>query len=497
MCQRAQRLLTPFLLAIILALAALHFVRLSADFPAQSWWDIALFTDEGWYSIAAVNSVNTGHWAVPGDLNPGIATPVFPALVLLGFKLTGSNLVTARIVESIFFLLILLFTYLLASRLSGRRLAILAAAMCSASYFCFSFSRVAFLEYPMLLFVLVVLYLASCWRERPVLRGIAVALAVVLAFLTKMACVFAIVPLIYLLYQRSRTRSRFVLSLISFVITDAILIGSYTALALSRYSLDLLTFFQVQPPMAPGLLHVRMMAKIAMVCFKQGFSMGPVIYLLALLGASIYLFSWKNALRRPLFVVSFLWTVSYFGYLTERAYAPIRYYVVLYPALIFLLLESIRALSRVNRRIAIGVAAILCMCAIVDIFRIVDYVSHPQYSFIKMAEDVRARVIHGRQGAPVLLGNFSDSVSLVNYLPAINDKLGSKPLEWRLDNYRPGYYLVSADGLQPSADDVDWRKKTAHRIVESRFKLELVSQYSVFGTGRPQNNVYLFKLLPK
>ncbi|HEV2619853.1 MAG TPA: hypothetical protein VGU23_07930, partial [Acidobacteriaceae bacterium] len=94
---RTGRIMERVLLTIAAIFFALHFVHLKADFPNHSpWMDWSKYTDEGWYGDAAIRHYQLGHWNVPGDFNPAAALPVWPALELMLFKITGVSLVAAR-----------------------------------------------------------------------------------------------------------------------------------------------------------------------------------------------------------------------------------------------------------------------------------------------------------------------------------------------------------------------------------------------------------------
>ena len=485
---RMHRIIDRFLLGIILAFTALHFVRLAADFPWNRWQESAAYTDEGWWSSAAVNAFNTGHWNVIGGYNPGVATPVFPAVLLLAFKLVGPGLFTARSVESIFFALFVLFTYLLASRLEGTRFALLVSVLFSVSYFTFSFGRLALLEFPMLFLVTAALYVATCWSERPLVRGVVIGLLLTLAFLTKMSAIFALAPIAYLLYERSSNRSRFMFSLISATVIGGVVVGLYAALALSHYAPDFQTFMHVQKHLLLGGSFIGMLPMAIKHSVGRGIYMGSVIYPLGLLGTVWYLCSRRGAFRHPLFVVSFLWLVSYLGYLTIRLEWPPRYYVVLYWPIICLLLESIRALYSVNRQIASAIAALVFLCALVNANRIVHYIANPQYTFYNMTHDVHNRILKEKPGGSFLLGGTGATISLENYIPSISDgDYHSKPIEWVLSIYCPGYFISgSADLNTPDL-----------RVITDRFRSEVISKYNVFGNNAAPRNIYLYKLYPR
>jgi hypothetical protein len=256
------------------------------------------------------------------------------------------------------------------------------------------------------------------------------------------------------------------------------------------YASDFRSFMQNQPHLSFGASAFKRLPWELLRSTAHGQYMEPVIYPLALLGTLCYLLSRRGALRRPLFVVSFLWLVSYLGYLAMRSYCPPRYYAVLYWPIICLLLLSIKALFDTNRRIAFGVAGIVCLCGFYNAYCVADYLVHPRYSMLSMAHDVHDRVLKGNRGN-ILLGSMANTVSLENYVPSINDRYGSKPLAWKLDAYCPAYYINSGD--EPGSWHY-WAQLEARRVVESRYSLELDAHYVVFAAGRPEDNVYLYKL---
>ena len=99
---------------------ALHFVHLKADFPNHSpWMDWSKYTDEGWYGDAAIRHYQLGHWNVPGDFNPAAALPVWPALEMVLFRVTGVSLAAARALTVVVFGLILLCCHALLRRWSA------------------------------------------------------------------------------------------------------------------------------------------------------------------------------------------------------------------------------------------------------------------------------------------------------------------------------------------------------------------------------------------
>src|SRR6202012_484024 len=138
---------TLLTLALILCLARFLFLR--ADFPNHSPWmlDSAKFTDEGWWASAAVRHFLIGHWRIPGDYNPAVVVPVWPALLALLFHFTGVSFVAARALNVAFSIATVILLYVVARRYGvSRCLASLATLLLAASSFAFAFSRLASLD---------------------------------------------------------------------------------------------------------------------------------------------------------------------------------------------------------------------------------------------------------------------------------------------------------------------------------------------------------------
>ncbi len=140
--QAARRTLRIALWLLIAALGLSRFLWLAADFPNYSPWiiDQAKFTDEGWWSNAAVMHVLTGHWHIAGDYNPAAALPVWPLLLGTLFHFTGVSIVAARALSVAFSLATLCVVYALIRRYAESPIVAQAAALLmAASPFAFVF----------------------------------------------------------------------------------------------------------------------------------------------------------------------------------------------------------------------------------------------------------------------------------------------------------------------------------------------------------------------
>jgi len=94
--------LLSLLLLIIYLFVLLRFINLDADFPQGITTSAALYTDEGWYSNAAIYYIVTGNWYNPGDPNLIVNQPVGQIIQAVMFSSLGMSLSTARLTIVIF-----------------------------------------------------------------------------------------------------------------------------------------------------------------------------------------------------------------------------------------------------------------------------------------------------------------------------------------------------------------------------------------------------------
>jgi hypothetical protein len=117
----------------------------------------------------------------------------------------------------------------------------------------------------------------------------------------------------------------------------------------------------------------------------------------------------------------------------------------------------------------------------VNLIGIVGHLASPQFSFVEMARDVEAQIeAHG--GNPLLIGNIANSVSLATGLASINSELGTRDLPWKLEKYRPGYYLALGE------------EKPTVRELSDTYELQELATYDVFGNYYNGKPVQLYKL---
>src|ERR1700757_3664231 len=193
------------LFCVVLLFGLLRFVHLKADFPLHSQfaWEDAPMVDEGWYSSAAVNSWLGRGWILPGDFNPGVAMPVWPAMVWIGFHTGGFGISTLRVMAVLVFLVFVGLAYWVAVIYDRERVALFGVFFLITSPYCFAFSRLAFQEFPMTAFLLAAAVVIGREdkqsRDRYLLAGVLIAVSL----LTKTLVVFLFPGMLYLIVERS------------------------------------------------------------------------------------------------------------------------------------------------------------------------------------------------------------------------------------------------------------------------------------------------------
>ena len=477
----------------------LHFVHLKADFPNHSPWpDWSKFTDEGWYSHAAIRHFQLGHWYLPGDFNPAAAVPVWPALEAVVFRFTGVSVAAARALAVALFGLNLLCCYRLmrrwskgASDASRRSLApALAVLLIAVNPLYYAFSRLAVLEPLLILLTLAALLAASfageataqAWgsdqsaRSRLSLRSVIwpVVLGVLLPLmvLIKTTGTFLIPAIFWMLWTAAGCRVRpFLRAALVAVGIGGALWGAYFGLFVwPAYLADYRYLFQVntntgiaQEPFWPVLGSVLLGLKW----------IGGVLLVLALIAIVSFLARLGTTSRRarfttnPLFGTLLIWMFGYGAFLVYHANPAPRYYVVLVVpismmvAMFFepLVAGAFGSQSQVQggaptarlddlllRLPAVAAGVGLVFVIFSGARQTIGFVRHPEYTFIDTAERIRQAVALERATDPdhseLVLSISGAQLSLMTGLESICDDFGTVDLAQRVATYKPGWFAT-------------------------------------------------------
>jgi hypothetical protein len=490
------RVLHSLWLLCILALVAVHFVHLRADFPNFSpWMDYAKYTDEGWYANAAIRHSVSGSWYLHGDFNPAVALPVWPLLVAAVFHFTGVSLAAARALALAVFAANLWLTYLLVRTQAKAWTALLALTILAGSAFLYAFSRLAILE-PLLMFFLMLSWLAILHlpgTENPRRRFATLAstgILLCLMVLTKTTAVFVIPSTLFLICNRCGYKWRPSLAAGTTVVLAALIPWSlyYFLLARPHYRVDYHYLFDSnkwpQPSTLGGwiaafwyALHGTLWISSILCC-----TAAALLLVCALLA--------RRLSHNPLIGASLLAAAGYIFFAGWHVNPQPRYNeTVIYPLAIVLSL-AVAALLSAQHRTAIcralgGLAlTVIVVCTAVDTRKIIGYTRHPEYTFLNAAEGLTRYIDQHPNGNRMLLSISGDQIQLVTHLPSICDDYGPWDLPYRIHIYRPGWYAQWNELDPGTLEDL-----------HTQYTLQQVASFPAFDDD-DRNNLVLYKLNP-
>ena len=515
---RLKNLLYAAWLAAIVAFAVLHGLNLRADFPNHTAWygDWAKYTDEGWYSNAAIRAHLLGHWYLKGDFNPAVALPVWPFLEWIEFFLTGVSLEAARGLAIAGFFLNLLLSYLLLRTSGSRWMALLALTLMVTSPFLYCFSRLANLEPFLMVFTLAALNLAVRLPRlrKPVWGAFAVGVLFAVMMLTKTNALFLLPALAWAIALPLRGCRR--LAMQCFLAAGAAFAAGYglwLALIASRGFLvdyKLLFFINKYPrphefywPLVAfwwsfhgGLWADQVLIPLAGIVVLTAF----IAALLARrrpaspVSQSLAAFA-RRLLLDPVFSASVIAGAGTIAFMTWQDHPQPRYFTVTAVFCFILAAQGAAALLEQASRSAgtlrlllngagVTVVAVSLLAAAANGAQTLTYVTHPEYTFVKAAERLTQYIDTHPNGRRLLVSVSGDQIMLATHLAAICDDYGTMPLTEKLSEFQPGWY-ASWNDLDPATLE----------DLHTRYSLEQVAAYSAFDDS-DRNLLVLFKLQP-
>jgi hypothetical protein len=495
------------LLAVAAVFFALHFVHLTADFPNNSpWSDWSKYTDEGWYSDAAVRQLLFGHWFFQGDFNPAAALPVWPAIEFVVFKFTGVSLAAARsLTLAVFAVTLVAFYRLIARHARPRTLDAsgthagtpLAAALCvlflCASPFLFVFERMAILE-PLLICITALALLAASHLHPFHLRGslfplpsslfpsIALAILLPAAVLTKTTAIFLLPSVFYIVWARAGYRLRPALRLaLPPAIAGAIVWCAYYFLLVRPHFLaDYQYLFSAN---AYTGIELAPLASVVLNTLTDGLWMGHVLYPCFFAALILTLFWRPRLLTNPLVPALWLWIGGYFFFLAYHNNLQPRYYLVVavpITAFVAIAIDNFRtpaptpalepatlpgapsmpgapfmrgASSRMSGIASACIATFITLAIVLpDASRQIAFLRNPTFDFITAAQSIKQIVLADKTHSHLVLSISGSDITLMTGLPSIDDDFGTDELGVRAAAYRPGWYIAWNDVEDDKAD---------------------------------------------
>ncbi len=486
----------------ILALFALHFPHLLADFPNNSpWLDPSKYTDEGWYGNAAVRHFVIGHWFLRGDFNPAIALPVWPTLLGLLFHFTGVSLAADRALDLVVYGINLLLAYQVVRTQAERWAGLLAVTLLVSSPFLFAFSRLAILEPPLMCLLLVSWILAlrlpraSQRAQRIILAAIGVLIC--LMILTKTTAIFLLPSTLWLIAHAYGLRWKTLRALLLAGVVAAVpWCAYYFLLVLPRYRVDYQYLFEAnhwpQPTGFTGWVAAFWYALHGSLWISPTLCVVAVTLLaLALIpgsakdSATASLRLWRS----PITVASLLTCAGYVFFVGWQNNPQPRYYeTVIYPLCFVLVLGAADLIGRSRPmflRLFGGAAiAVMAVVSITGLARIVSYVRHPEYTWLNAAQGITQYIDQHPGPNRLLLSISGDQIEMITGLPSICDDYGTWDLPYRVHVYQPGWYAA-------------WNELDPGTVLDlsTQYSLEQVASFPAFDD--PDRNVLtLYRMIP-
>lgn len=481
-------------LLLIVVFTAAHFAHLRADFPNHSPWmdDFAKYTDEGWYSNAAVRQALHGNWYLAGDFNPAPALPVWPLLEWALFAFTGVSIEAARALAVSVFCVDLVLAYLLVRTHGARWAALLAVSLALLSPMLYAFSRLATLEPLIICFALAAMNVAVRLQHmrRPVLGASAVGVLFTLMLLTKTSAAFLLPAVLYaLVVPLWRNRRLAWRCTIAAGASTAVTMGGWMALIAHAALLGdfrYLFFVNHYPkPMEWYWPLVSLWWSLHGALWGDRILM-PLAAAACVLATIAWRWNWTRELRaNPIFGTTLVAALGYVLFMTYQDHPQPRYYTVVVFFAVIALATAVEQLVKSGPRAAAALAVGLCaLAAAYDGFCTVNYATHPEYTWVRAAQQLTNYIDAHPNGNRMLVSVSADEIALMTHLPGLCDDFGTEDLPQKLAQYQPGWWATWNDIDPGTLEDLH----VGH-------SLEQVATFRAL--DHPERNVLvLFKLHP-
>lgn len=480
-----QRSTRYILLALTIGLLALRFVHLRADFPAYHLYsqEGAQFSDEGFYTSAALSHFTLGRSYIPGGWNPGVFMPVWPLMMFLLFHFTGISVEAARSLAVLCTWGSALLVYGIARQYRSASFALISTFLFAANALGFFYSRLAILEPAFVLLLLLAIYLAGKVGTRGYGMAVVVGVVFTTMTLTKTTGPFVLPAVLYPIWANNRQNRSSAWRLVATTAITLILLLSgakffwaHHYLEDSRMILGMNPLWQLKNS-PPRLVRF----------FWRGTWVDPVLFPLALAGFIAALGKLRSLWRDTLFTTAFLWETGYAAFIVFHYDGPPRYFVALIAPTIWLALIFLEWLWDLQKKAAVILTACIGISVIWNLAMIGNYLIHPRYKLVEAAQGIR-RTVETHNSAPykpLLIGRGADEISLLSGGLPTMDSDGAMPLAEKLDVYRPGWF-------------VDWSGDVPLRMatVATKRDLKAREQFSIVRKSRFAT-VTLYQLFPR
>lgn len=438
----------------------LRFFQLEADFPLGITWSGTLFTDEGWYANAAVRHYKYSDWYLAGDFNPIINMPVGQLLFRPAFSAWGLGFASGRCVAAGLFIGISFMVARLVFKRFGITSAILVLLLLATNYISFAYSRLMLLEFPALFFVVSGIFILGVDEHKSNIGKLLLgSFCVGLGILTKTSMIFIVPVFAYLAWWHGRFQSKTFLYLCVGGVGMGLLPILHYFIGQILFKEDFLYFKQLNfgdRNHENILVWVKNLPELIVGVKVLG---KPLVVLTGLV--TIAALCTSARFRKDILVHMMIgYSCIYIALLSGVSYGPPRYYLPFIVPITILCagaaVECMRCAKTKGLKISAYVV-LLCVggSACLQSGRIIEYISHLQFTFVEMARET-GDIIRQQQGDNAdnifVLGHIADTVAIETGIRALNTELRLKPLSWLIETYRPEYFLMHTD--EQALDDI-------------------------------------------
>jgi hypothetical protein len=508
--------------ALIGAFAVAHGLNLSADFPNHTPWhmDYAKYTDEGWYGNAAIRAHLFGRWYVPGDFNPAPAVPVWPFLEWILFFFTGVNVEAARGLAVACFFINLLLCYTLLRLRGPKWMALLALTLMVTSPFLYCFSRLAILEPMLTALTLTAMNLAVRLPKmrRPIAISVVVGVLFTLMVLTKTSALFLLPAIGWAIFaafwDRGETSSDSARSSLRIWVhrtalrcavaasaSFAVTFGAWMALVVAfGYYGDFKFLLFINKYVKPTEFYWPLLS--FWWSFHGAIWIDHILIPLAgaliaasLLAATVFArkTSWgAELLIDPVFGACVLAGGGYIVFMTYQNHPQPRYFALVAVFCFMVVAMGAGKLAQQNgypRLFGYGAIALASIAAALNGMWTLNYVAHPEYTFVTAARKLTEYIDQHPNGKPILVSISGDEIALTTHLESLCDDFSMRTarfpdLGMKLYVYKPGWW-ATWNVIDPGTLE----------DIHTHYSLEQVAAFHAFD-DQERNVLVLFKLHP-
>jgi hypothetical protein len=456
---------------VIIALCVLRFCFLTADFPNHSPWssDQARFTDEGWWASGAITHHLLGRWTLPGDYNPVVALPVWPALLAVLFHFTGVSMVATRAFTVALSIATLGIVYVLVRRYAVMRpqtTATLCVLFLAASPFAYVYSRIATLETFIVFEFCLLLLLASLTASSRIALWAALPVVVTAIVLTKTTAIVLLPAVLWMVWRTLGGKfGGLWRACVAGGVIPALLFKLYVLFIFHRgYGPDYIYFFSENGQ--PDFAWSQTFTAIASI-FRSCLWIDRILYPMALAALIVSIVWLRKLWGNPLFSASWiaLGGQCAFLFLRQGDIVPRYVFVMLAPMVVVvgLCVESLP--QRIVRN---GAILLLGVAVGMNVVMIAALVRTRTQAFFDAAQSMRKIVESDQEHNRLVLGVSAAQISLMTGIPSINDPFGTQSLAAKIARFQPGWYQAWV-GIGPD-----------ERSALSAYRIEEVARYNVF-----------------